>query len=209
MPAGRTQADLNPEERQLHDNLKSVIANDLMSKEEVERAKVQLDALLWKGRQGNVYAELKKFDDRLSNIELIKKGGKGVATKKEIADVKKLIADGDVAIKAALLGIEEMEKSNAERQLELTRLNADYAKLLTAHETVLEEIKKLSRQRQEMMHKQAQVNDELKGADGKILKALADILTDVQDEAKTAVEAEARLAVEAYMKDNYPAEKTT
>lgn len=185
---------MSADDRQLHNIYTSRLNNDLCTVAEKEEAKKQLEILEHKGAMGAALSAIEDFEQRLAAIELIKGRGKVAFTKPMFEELKRDIQNLHGAVDAMIDTHKVMVAATSANKGEITSLWADRRNDIEGAKIAAATLNRTERNMQELRERTDQKVMELQAADTKILKAMADIIADSIDEAKTVIAAEAQAA---------------
>jgi chromosome segregation ATPase len=192
---------MTPEERAAYQIWKSRLENDMSTPEEKLEARQQMDALEWSGSTGPVMTRIGDIEDRLQSIEVLKGNRKFPVSKaafdKAKADIESALNQSRDAIAETraltepitnLKGLVEDAKHGkneilAELGAVRESLKAYSSKINSMEDSHAKEVQRLERGQAA-----------LKAENAKLLKALADVVSEAVEEAKTAIHAEAQAA---------------
>lgn len=204
----RKLSDMTEDERSAYRIWESILKSDMSHESEKERARKELDALEWKGSTGPVMERIGDIEDRLQSIEVLKGNRKFPVTKKDMEKAKSDIVSLQTNVRDIREGSEsvdmvigDLQAANSDMKDALNGIRGDIGDLRAE----LKALNQLVRdEKADKEKKAAEVERKLKALkaeNAKILKALADIVSEAVEEAKVAIQAEAQAAAVAAVSD--------
>lgn len=200
----RKLSDMTPDERQAYSIWKSRLENDMSSPGEKEEARRQMDALEWSGTTGPVMKRVGDIEDRLQSIEVLKGNRKFPVTKaafdKAKADIESAMNQSRDAIAEAqsmVKPIEELKEVVTESKHDNNAIMAELGAVRDSLKSYSTKIDSFEKQIAKDRQKLERAERAFKAENTKLVKALADVVSEAVEEAKTAIHAEAQSAAVA------------
>jgi chromosome segregation ATPase len=200
----RKLSDMTPEERAAYTVWKSRLDSDMSTPEEQIEARRQMEALEWGGETGPVMARIGDIEDRLQSIEVLKGNRKFPVTKAEMekakSDIQSALTQTRDAIEesrnlaASIEGLKEVVEDARHGKNEiLAEVGGVSQSLKSYSDKIVAFEKAIAKDRQKL----ERVEKAFKAENAKLVKALADVVSEAVEEAKTAIYAEAQSAAVA------------